>query len=173
MNRMLKLWTAFAFFVALFGIIGQASASLIEITYTGIVSQGSTTAGFGGGGNPLVDLTGDPFTLIYNFDTSLAQQTPTGSYTNNGSSSALSCGPVCRPSVGTAQLTITGAGLGGSPPGRITINPNQDAQSSANDSAVVGSTSQSVSFQLVDVFGSITTRLSNPAIPGDYKIFRA
>jgi hypothetical protein len=171
MNRIMKLWTASGFCVALFGLTGQASASPIEITDAGIVSQGSSTAGFGGGSNPLVDLAGDPFTLIYNFDTSLAQQTSTGSYTNTGSSSALSCSPICHPSVGTAQLTITGAGLGGFPHGKITVAPNQEAQSSANDSAVIGSTSQSVSFQLVDVFGSITTQLSNPAIPGDITAF--
>ena len=150
---------AYAAAAAVFiGLSAQASATTIDITYTGIVTDGSSSFG-------AVSLNGDPFTLVYTFDTSLAAP---GNYINSGSSSQLSGSGFnlfgANTYVGFASISFIGL-----------INPSVcntvGCSTSENDTASIGSIySQSVIVVLKQWQRqpSVQTQLfANPAIPGD------
>jgi hypothetical protein len=155
--------------VAFFGLTPQASATIITLTEAGQIF-GGTANGSGTLCSTLCSAsgytwTGQPFTLTYTFDTSLAAA---GSYTNNGSSSRLS-GSFNFLSGGTFVGSATGL------PGIFGFNPagctSPGCSSSENDTASVGSTySQSVSWIFsggADGATVSTALFANLAIPGD------
>jgi hypothetical protein len=74
MRNMLKITTlAATTALASFGGLTPASATIVDVTYTGGVSSGRDTDGLFG--PPGTDLTGDPFKAFFVFDTTLGSTT--------------------------------------------------------------------------------------------------
>jgi hypothetical protein len=99
----------------LVGLTAQASATIITLTYTGIVTSGIDNNGDLTGAGVNSSFSGLPFRLNYVFDTSLAAA---GDYTNSGSSSSLSgespsdaggAGITPGTSVGSVSLFVVGS----------------------------------------------------------------
>jgi hypothetical protein len=82
--------------------VTPASAAIVEVTYSGIIRSGSDMTGIFGA--PGADLSGDPYSTVYLFDTTL------GTTTTNAAEIAIFGGAVfgtASPSLG-AVLTING-----------------------------------------------------------------
>jgi hypothetical protein len=103
MRNMLKITTlAATTALASFGGLTPASATIVDVTYTGGVSSGRDTDGLFG--PPGTDLTGDPFKAFFVFDTTLGSTTtsPTENQALGGTVLSLP-----SPSL-SAALTING-----------------------------------------------------------------
>jgi hypothetical protein len=103
MPNVLKIATSAvaAALLALFGA-SPASATIVQVTYTGTLSSGFDTSGVFG--PPGTDLTNDPYTASYLFDTTFAGSTPTYNVAYGGTIISV---PNASPSLG-ATLTING-----------------------------------------------------------------
>lgn len=163
-----KVFAAMA--ATFFVLTTQASAAIIDITYTGQIfggtANGSGTFCSGSCSPSGFTWDGQAFTLVYVFDTSLATA---GNYINTGSSSQVS---------GSFSSLLGGSFVGFATglPSVSGFNPaicaGLGCSSSESDTASVGSTySQSVSWQLSGTGatgGSVSTALfANGVIPGD------
>src|ERR1700687_307532 len=92
--------------VAMLGGVSQASAAIMDVTYTGRVSQGTDTLGVFGGES----LVGLSWVATYTFDTSLGYifSSPFGNYNYAYGGSAYAAG---HPSpVLSSMITINGVG---------------------------------------------------------------
>src|SRR3977135_2303017 len=91
--------------VAMLGGVSQASAAIMDVTYTGTVYSGIDTLGVFGGGS----LVGLSWVATYTFDTSLgySYSSPNYNYVNGGSGSAL---PNTSP-VLSSMIAINGVGV--------------------------------------------------------------
>jgi hypothetical protein len=159
-----KLLSACLIF-AVVGVTMPASATVITVTMTGQMFGGEDNDGFFNGGIRNGPFTGQPFTLTYTFDTSLAA---VGNYINTGSSSSLS-GSSCVGCSSTVVGYVTGT-FGIFPGNYENDFFNFNANSSESDSATIGNTSQNIydnSGIYHGPFGSLSTSISNSVIPGD------
>jgi hypothetical protein len=130
--------------LALFGVVSPASATIVQVTYTGLVSVGYDYTGVFGA--PNTDLTGEPYVTRYLFDTTLGStlSSPTSNYAIGGTVSPLpppvpvtTVSPLPSPSLG-AVVTINGRTLviGGSYLGIVLgQNDGQAVYSEADDYA--------------------------------------
>jgi hypothetical protein len=145
-----RFYLGLCFSFAFFGLMAPASATHINISYTGLASGGTINCAFA-----CFQFTDNPFTLTYTFDTSLA---PPASYTNNGSSSQLSANYIYR--VGYSSFVF---------PCVAGDSNNCDPLTHEIDQASLGSTySQSIFDYRSESVRILTTSLfANPAIPGD------
>lgn len=158
--RLLLIWAAGV--VVLISHPLAAKATIITITYTGTITDGTEQLF-----NSLpVSIDGQPITVTYTFDTSLAVP---GFYSNNGSSSEIQGST----SIGAILFTTAGPVVGSSSFSNPGVCLFDQCAHSESDIAVAGSEySQSVSWSIIsDPKGggaSVQTQLfANPAIPGD------
>jgi hypothetical protein len=168
----LLLFGAFGF---VSGSIKEASATVINIEYSGQITSGCAP----GGPTCSVQFDGQAFTVHYIFDTDAAGQIYTGvfggtpgTYVNTGTSSTLSgtYGAITGGTfVGNGVISAGyGSGFFGVPP-QMCLNW-AGCNASESDTAVAGTTyAQSISVTIPNEewFSLSTSLFANPLIPGD------
>src|SRR3974390_243409 len=127
-----------AFSILVLGLVSEAKAAIIDITYTGTVGTASTDGtGIFGPPSSTTPLTGDAYTLTYQFDTSAGLLSTGTNYVQ------LAGGPGYGPALvnpysspGAATLTINGQSV------TVAIPPTSQNGNSASQAFVANQGSQ-------------------------------